>query len=77
MMDDVMYGVIFSARMDMFRKDPPVNASNRLNASPEVCAASQREKYVLSTPGTGSCEPKRMTASISSVKKVLCRISLI
>jgi hypothetical protein len=33
-MDDVMYGVMLSAKTDIFRKDPPVKASKKLNASP-------------------------------------------
>ena len=43
MMEDVIYGVMFSANNDMFRKEPPVNASKKLNASP-VCAANHLEK---------------------------------
>jgi hypothetical protein len=29
-----MYGVMESARIDMLEKEPPVNASKKLNASP-------------------------------------------
>ena len=43
MMEDVIYGVMFRANNDMFRKEPPVNASKKLNASP-VCAANHLEK---------------------------------
>jgi hypothetical protein len=32
-MEDVMYGVIFNAKMDIFSKEPPVNASKKLKAS--------------------------------------------
>ena len=52
-MEDVMYGLIPNAKMDMLAREPPVNASRRLNASP-VCAASQFAKNVRFTPGTGS-----------------------
>ena len=57
---------MFSARMDMFKKEPPVNASTKLNASP-VCAANQLLKYVLSIPGAGSCDPIRITTIMSRV----------
>ena len=33
-MEDVMYGVMLNANTDMFVKEPPVNASKKLNASP-------------------------------------------
>ena len=33
-MEDVMYGVILRAKMDILLKEPPVNASKKLNASP-------------------------------------------
>ena len=42
-MDDVMYGVMLSANTDMFRNEPPVKASMKLNASP-VCCANQFAK---------------------------------
>ena len=67
---------MFSARMDMFRKEPPVNASKKLNASP-VCCANHCAKYPLLTPGTGSWEPILMTTSIIKVKKIRFRRSLI
>jgi hypothetical protein len=52
-MEDVMYGVMFRANTDMFKKEPPVKASKKLKASPECCS-NQLLKKVLSTPGTGS-----------------------
>ena len=62
--------------MDMFINEPPVNASKKLNASP-LCAANQAAKKVLSTPGTGSCDPKRITTIIAKVKRILFLSSLI
>ena len=53
MMDDVMYGDTLNAKIDIFSKEPPVNAEKKLNASPECCE-NQLEKYSLSTPGTES-----------------------
>ena len=76
MMDEVMYGLIFNANRDICSKEPPVIASKKLNASP-VCAANQFAKKVLSTPGTGSCDPKRTTTTIAKVYKILFLISLI
>ena len=38
MMEDVIYGVILSAKIDIFSKEPPVNAEKKLNASFEFCA---------------------------------------
>ena len=37
-MEDVMYGVILSAKIDIFSNDPPVNAEKKLNASFDCCA---------------------------------------
>jgi hypothetical protein len=42
-MEDVIYGVIFNARTDMLRNDPPVKASKKLKASP-VCCENQFAK---------------------------------
>ena len=53
-MDDVMYGVMFNAKMDIFSKDPPVNAEKKLNAPLDCWLANQLLKYSLLTPGTGS-----------------------
>lgn len=33
-MEEVMYGVILSANTEKLVKEPPVNASKKLNASP-------------------------------------------
>jgi hypothetical protein len=43
-MDAVMYGVMFNASIDIFRNDPPVKASKRLNASDVVCCENQLVK---------------------------------
>ena len=37
-MEEVMYGVILSANTEKFVKEPPVNASKKLNASPVCCS---------------------------------------
>jgi len=42
-MDDVIYGVMLSAKTDMLVKEPPVMASKKLNASP-VCLAKKSAK---------------------------------
>jgi hypothetical protein len=38
MIDEVIYGVILNANTDIFEKDPPVNASKKLNAPPLFCS---------------------------------------
>ena len=38
MIEDVMYGVILRAKIEKFVKEPPVNASKKLKASPVCCA---------------------------------------
>ena len=43
MIEDVIYGVIFSANTDILEKEPPVNASKKLNAPP-VCASNHDAK---------------------------------
>ena len=51
-------------------------ASKKLNASP-VCCANHCEKNSLSTPGTGSCDPIRITTNIARVKRIFFLISFI
>ncbi len=63
MMEEVMYGVMFSAKMDICSKEPPVKASKKLKASP-VLAWNHSRNTSLSTPGTGSCDPNRITKII-------------
>ena len=43
MMEDVIYGVILSAKIDIFSKEPPVNAEKKLNASFELLSKPLRE----------------------------------
>ena len=64
-MEDVMYGVMFNAKTDMLSKEPPVNASKKLNASP-VLLLNHCLNTLPSTPGMGSCEPIRMTKIIAN-----------
>ena len=55
-MEEVIYGVMFNAKIDIVVNEPPVKASKKLNASP-VFLENQSLKTLLSTPGIGSCEP--------------------
>ena len=51
-MEDVIYGVMFRAKIDIFSKDPPVIASKKFSASPLF--ANNCENTSGSTPGIGS-----------------------
>ena len=53
MMEDVIYGVIFNANTDMFKNEPPVTASKKLNPS-AVWFLNHSENTLPSTPGIGS-----------------------
>ncbi len=78
MIEDVIYGVIFNARIDIRRNDPPVKASSKLKASPDCdCCSNQFAKKVVLIPGTGSCDPKRITTNIRNVNTSFFLISLI
>ena len=66
MIEDVMYGVMLKAKMDIEEKDPPVMALKKPKAF-VVCLANQSAKNDVSIPGMGSWEPKRMTTSIMKV----------
>jgi hypothetical protein len=50
-MEDVMYGEMFNAKMDIWEKEPPVRV---LRKPKPVCIVIQYWKYSLSTSGTGS-----------------------
>ena len=65
-MEDVMYGVMLRAKMDMDENEPPVMALKKPNTS-VVCFANQSAKNVVCIPGIGSWHPKRMTTSIIKV----------
>ena len=67
---------MFNARMDILRNEPPVIASNRLNA-PFDCSANQLLKYSPFIPGTGSCEPIRITTIMAKVNRIFPLSSLI
>jgi hypothetical protein len=66
-MEDVMYGVMLNAKIDIEVNEPPVIALKNPNAS-EVCFAKKSAKKVVWTPGIGSCDPKRITTNIKAVK---------
>ena len=74
-MEDVMYGVMLNAKMDMEEKDPPVIALKNPNASVDWFAKKFAKKSVF-TPGIGSSDPKRMTTSMRKVKISFVLISL-
>jgi hypothetical protein len=63
MIEDVMYGDIFRANIDICVKEPPV----KLLRNPKlVWNEIHWEKYSLSIPGTGSREP--ILTMISAIK---------
>ena len=76
MIDEVMYGEILNANTEKLEKEPPVNALNKLNTSPDW-EANQTAKKSRFVPGTGSCDPKRTTTTIARVNNILLRTSLI
>ena len=45
-MEDVMYGVMLNAKIEKFVKEPPVNASKKLKASPVCCAKNLNESRI-------------------------------
>src|SRR5436190_9120278 len=71
--------------LDMFGKDPSENTANSVNAPPEnrsmncgglcwlPCAAAASAWTLML--GTGTCEPSRYTAMISSVNRIFFRRS--
>ena len=65
-MEDVIYGVMLSAKTDICSKEPPVKALNKLNASPVFCAKKSLIKLEF-TPGVGSCDPILITINIKNV----------
>jgi hypothetical protein len=65
-MEEVMYGVMLNAKIDMDENDPPVIALKKPNTS-VVCFANQFAKNDVSIPGIGSWQPNRMTTSIIKV----------
>ena len=74
--EDVMYGVILSARIDMFSNDPPVNRSIKPKASLSVSPLNQLRKTAVFIPGTGIADPSLITQSIKKVKRIFILISL-
>ena len=70
----VISGVIPSANIEKFSKEPPVNAEKRFNASFEF-AAIHCLKIVASTPGTGIIETTRVKKIMRTISSSLCLIS--
>ena len=48
-MDEVMYGVMFNAKIDILSNEPPVNASKKLNASPALLLNHCLKKAAVNT----------------------------
>ena len=69
-MEDVIYGVMLSAKMENWSNPPPVKAFRKLNAS-FVLFAKYALKYYVFTPGTGIWEPRRITHSIRRTYRIL------
>ena len=74
-MEEVIYGVTFNAKIDICVKEPPVNELRKLFASPSALSKYSLIATVFS-PGTGINEPKRMTIRTKNVKSNPIRISL-
>ena len=73
-----MYGVILSAKIDMFSKDPPVKALNKSKAPLLPLRLEKKfSKTPRWTPGVGMHEPSLTTTSINNVNMSLLRISWI
>ena len=64
-MEDVMYGVMFNAKTDMLSKEPPVNASKKLNASPVLLLKPLFEYVCYPHPGWEAVNQYRMTKIIA------------
>ena len=68
MMEDVIYGVMDSAKIDSCSKEPPVIVLNHPNASLFDMESNSCWKYAELTPGIGRFEPNLMTTSIRKTK---------
>src|SRR5208337_2637760 len=76
MMDEVMYGMMPSAKIVTRRKLPPLNRSKMPRTEPAACSIIRRSSSAL-MPGVGMCAPRRYTASSPSVKNSRFRRSSI
>ena len=74
MIDAVMYGVMLSAKMDMFVKELPVIVLKKLNAVAVWLLHHSLTKAVF-TPGVGTWLPSRTMTIIKNVKSSFLRIS--
>src|SRR5882724_6798016 len=74
MMDEVMYGIMPSAKIVRRRKLPPLKRSKIPSA--EFCACwKYSSRTSLLIPGVGICAPRRYTANKASVKRTRFRRS--
>src|SRR5688572_7927343 len=74
MIDAVMYGMMPSANTDNLRNAPPEKRSIKPRKEPAFCRTNSSNRRA-STPGVGTCCPKRYTASIASVNRIRVRRS--
>ncbi len=73
-MDDVMYGMMPSAKMVICRKLRPLNRSMMPSTEPRFLSKISVRSAVL-IPGVGMCAPMRYTASSDSVNSRRLRSS--
>src|ERR1700730_1580112 len=76
MIDEVMYGMIPSAKIVRRREFPPLKRSKMPSTEPADCLKISSRTAVL-IPGVGMCAPRRYTARSPSVKKSRFRRSSI
>ena len=69
MMDEVMYGVMDSAKIDSCSKEPPVIVLNQPNASLLDMLLNSSLKYCAFTPGIGRFDPNLITTSIRKTNR--------
>src|SRR3989337_1956934 len=75
MIERVMYGMSPSPNTAIRVSAPPENRSMKLRNPCWPCASSASCRIPMSTTGTGTCEPNRYTAIMSSVNRILLRRS--
>jgi hypothetical protein len=75
MMEEVMYGMMPSAKTESCSKAPPLNRFTNPRRPPVSIFARQRCTATYETPGVGITEPKRKSAIIERVKKIFRRRS--
>ena len=75
MIELVMYGMMPSPNTAIRVSAPPENRSMNARNPPCPCAVSASCSLPMSTTGTGTCEPRRYTAIMNSVKRIFLRRS--